>query len=116
MADLVYYSTRLYEQYKTLPIVVVISMNGFTCKRMKAEFGRSISSSSKNVFKVTELKSCLFWALHLHVVAWESIEAYTHQSPMDRMAALICCIIQKEELSESQCQDPTMKMLLKLLK
>lgn len=118
MADLVYYSTRLYEQYQTLPIIVAIPMNGFACNRMKTEFGRDISSSSSslNAFQVAESKSCLLWALHLHVVDWEAIEAYIHQSPMDRMVALICCIMQKEELLESQLQDPTMKMLLKLLK
>lgn len=114
MADLVYYSTRLYEQYKTLPLFVVIPMKGFTCDKIKSEFGSDISIQ-KNGFKVHEAKSCLLWALHLYVFTWESIAAYIHQSPMDRMVALICCIVQSEPLSESQCQDPTIKMLLKLL-
>ncbi|GAN08371.1 hypothetical protein MAM1_0201d07880 [Mucor ambiguus] len=115
MADLVYYSTRLYEQYKTLPILVAIPMKGFACDKMLAEFGSDISIN-KNLFKVNEAKSCLLWALHLHVFTLESVKAYIHKSPMDRMIALICCIVQADKLSESQCQDPTMKTLLKLFK
>ncbi|KAL9553827.1 hypothetical protein MBANPS3_003093 [Mucor bainieri] len=115
MADLVCYSTRLYEQYKTLPTLIVIAMKGFACDKMKAEFCSDIIIN-KNVFKANEAKSCLLWALHLYVFTLESIEVYIHQSPMDRMVALICCIVQAEGLSENQSQDPTIKMLLDLSK
>ncbi|EPB89670.1 hypothetical protein HMPREF1544_03469 [Mucor circinelloides 1006PhL] len=114
MADLVYHSAKLYGQYKMLPILVIISMKGFACDKMEAEFGSDISKKS-GIFKMNEARSCLLWALHFHVFTWESIEAYIHQSPMDRMVALIHCIIQTEGISENQRQDPTMKMLLKLL-
>lgn len=110
MADLVFHSTALYQQYKMLPVMLIVSMKGYACDKMKDEFG----SKKNDISCLAKSTSCLFWAQHLYVLSWESIESFTDITPMDQLVALVYCIINKEDILKNH-QDATIKLFLKLL-
>ena len=87
-----------------------MSMEGYVCGKMKAE----LSPQRNDISCSKKLTSCLFWAQYFYVMSWESSEPFIDIIPMDKLVALIYCIINKEDIPENH-QDVAIKLLLKLL-
>jgi hypothetical protein len=106
MEKLIKYSLSLYEEYQTLPILLIISVEGYSNEEIKSKF-----KSNEDAFLMEA--NCQFWANRCYIISSESILGFIDERPLDKLVALACCFIDIDNSSHSD--DPTIKSFFDLV-
>jgi hypothetical protein len=106
MEKSVQYCICLYNLNQALPVVLVISIEGYSSQEFKSNF-----KSIENEF-VMETNS-LFWAKCCFIISSESILGFIDEHPMHKLVALTSCFIDTEKCSQSD--DPSIKYFMNIV-
>jgi hypothetical protein len=106
MEELIKYSITLYEEYQILPILLIVSVEGYSSEEIKSKF-----KANQDVFLAAA--NCEFWAKRCYVLSWESILGFVNENPLNKLVALACCII--NTVKSSQSHDPTIKFFFDIV-
>ncbi|KAI8047339.1 hypothetical protein BDF21DRAFT_405129 [Thamnidium elegans] len=94
MEKIILYSISLYEEYKILPILLIISVEEFSNEDVKSKFQENEGVALMEI-------NCAFWANSCYLLWRESILNVDDGSPVDTLIALASCVINAENSSQS---------------